>query len=367
MKTKISSLELIASIMVFENGTALIFYLASDTKQDAWITVLIYTLPAVILQIIYTSLWYQYPNDNIITYMPKIFGKFIGYFLSIAYILFFIYDAARVLRDFSEVMIISSLPSLSLTLVAGILIIIVCYATFTGIEPLCRMVIPFLFMFLFFFILNFLFLVTTPYVFNVNNLKPVLHSGLPFIITKGWTLLTFPFGEILPFSMLYSSVTEPKKVRKSVIVATIFEGLILSTNCLIFISTLGVKFASTSLFPLLETFRLIHIGTVFDRLDILIIVILLFGVFFKISFLIYAAMLGTASLIKLNNIKYLSIPISIVALICSKLIAPNYPEHIKIGLDFTVKYINLPLLIIIPITALITTYVKKHLILKRNY
>lgn len=167
--------------------------------------------------------------------------------------------------------------------------------------------------------------------------------------------------------MLYSSVTEPKKVRKSIIMSTIFEGLILSTNCIIFISTLGVKFASTSLFPLLETFRLIHIGTVFDRLDILIIVILLFEVFFKISFLIYAAMLGTASLIKLNNIKYLSIPISIVTLICSKLIAPNYPEHIKIGSNFTVKYIYLPLLIIIPITALITTYVKKHLILKRNY
>jgi len=192
LKVKISALELIASIMVFENGTAIIFYLASDTKQDAWITVLIYTLPAVILQIIYTSLWYHYPNDNIVTYMPKIFGKLIGYFLSKAYILFFIYDAARVLRDFSEVMIISSTPSLPLALVAGVLIIIVCYATFTGIEPLCRMVIPFLFMFLFFFILNFLFLITTPYTFNINNLKPVLHSGLPFIIRKGWTLLTFP-------------------------------------------------------------------------------------------------------------------------------------------------------------------------------
>lgn len=366
MKVKISVLELIASIMVFENGTAIIFYLASDTKQDAWITVLIYTLPAVILQIIYTSLWHNYPNDNIITYLPKIFGKPIGYFLSITYILFFIYDAARVLRDFSELMVISSIPSLPLTLVAGILIIIVCYATFIGIEPLCRMVIPFLFMFLFFFILNFWFLMTTPYAFNINNLKPILHSGLPFIIIRGWTLLAFPFGEVLPLSMLYSSVTEPQKVRKSVIMATICEGLILSTNCLIFISTLGVKFASTSLFPLLETFRLIHVGTVFDRLDILIIVILLFGVFFKISFLIYAAMLGTASLIKLNNVKYLSIPISIITLIGSKLIAPNYPQHVKIGLDFTVKYIHLPLLIIIPTTALIIVNIKKFFLRERN-
>ncbi|MFL0252685.1 GerAB/ArcD/ProY family transporter [Clostridium neuense] len=366
MKTKISALELIASIMVFENGTAILFYLAADTKQDAWIAILIYTIPAVIMQIIYTSLWYNYPNDNIVTYMPKIFGKYIGYFLSIIYILFFIYDASRVLRDFSELMLISSIPALPLTLVAGVLIAIICYATFIGIETLCRTVVPFLFIFLFFFILTFFFLITTPYTFNINNLKPILHSGLPFIIAKGWILLTFPFGEVLPLTMLYSSVTEPKKVRKSVIMATIFEGLIHSTNCIIFISTLGLKFASTSLFPLLETFRLIHVGTAFDRLDILIIIVLLFGGFFKISFLIYAAMLGTASLIKLNNVKYLSIPISIIVLILSKLIASNYPQHIKIGFDYTAKYIHLPLLIAIPITALIIVNIKKFFLQKKN-
>ncbi|WP_234117252.1 GerAB/ArcD/ProY family transporter [Clostridium hydrogenum] len=359
MKTKISTLELLASIMVFENGTAILFYLASDTKQDAWITILIYIIPAIILQLIYTSLWYNYPNDNIITYSPKIFGKYIGFFLSIVYILYFIYGAARVLRDFSELMLISTLPKLPLTLVSFILITVICYATFTGIEVLCRIAVVFLCIFLSFFTLSFIFLSTTPNALHLTNLKPIMHNSLLFLIIKGWPLITFPFGESLLFSMFYTSVTEPKKVRKYTIMATIFEGFILSFNCIMFLSTLGVKLASTSLFPLLQTFRTIHAGSAFDRLDIFIILMLLLGGFFKIGFFIYGAMLGTASLVKINNPKYLSIPISIIVLISSGLIASNYPQHVNIGLDFTIKYIHLPMLIILPILALIIVNIKK--------
>lgn len=366
MKTKISPLELFASIVVFESGTAILFYLASDTKQDAWITILIYILPAIVLQIIYTNLWYNYPGDSIVTYMPKIFGKYIGYFLSFLYILYFIYGAARVLRDFSELMLISTLPRFPLILISLVLIVIICYGNFIGIEVLCRLAVLFLFIFLFFFSLSFIFLITTPGTVNFSNLKPIMHNGLLFLVLKGWNLLTFPFGEILAFSTLYSYVTEPKKVRKSIVMATIFEGLILSFNCIIFISTLGVKFALTSLFPLLQTFRIIHAGNAFDRLDILIILILLFGGFFKIGFFMYSAMLSIGSILKLNNIKYLSLPVSALILITSLLIAKNYPQHIKIGLDFTIKYIHLPMLIIIPIIAFIIVNAKKILLKKQN-
>lgn len=367
MKTKISILQLIASIITFESGTAILFYLASDTKQDAWITILIYILPAIVLQIIYTSLWYNYKDYNIITCMPKIWGKYIGYFISTSYIVYFIYGAARVLRDFSELMLISVLPKLPLILVSFLLIIAICYATFNGIEVLCRIAVSFLFIFLFFFTTSFLFLYTTPNAFKISNLKPIMHNGILFLIIKGWSLLTFPFGESILFSMLYSSVTEPKKVRKSVIMATIFEGIILSINCIMFLSTLGVKFASTSLFPLLQTFRTIHVGSAFNRLDILIVIILLLGGFFKASFFIYGAMLGTASFFKINNIKYLSIPICIIVLICSELIAKNYLQHINIGLDFTVKYIHLPMLIIIPIASLLIIYIKKFMSIIKNH
>ncbi|PJI10433.1 MULTISPECIES: GerAB/ArcD/ProY family transporter [Clostridium] len=359
MKTKISVFQLFASIVMFESGTAVFFYLASDTKQDAWITILIYVLPAIILQIIYTSLWKDYPQDNVMTYMPKIFGKFIGYFLSVIYIIYFIYGASRVLRDLSELMSIAVLPKIPLILTSFMLIIITCYAVFSGIESICRIAATFLFVFLCFFILSFIFLSTTPDVFRIRNLKPVIHSGLLFLIKKGWTLMTFPFGESLVFSTLYPFVVESKKVRKYAIAANILEGIILSSTSIMVVSTLGVKLAQTSLFPLLQTFRVIKVGSAFDRLDILVVVILLFGVFFKMSFFIYAAMVGTASLIKFNNIKYLSIPISIIVLIASEFIAQNYPQHIKIGLDFTVKYIHVPMLLIIPILALIVVNLKK--------
>lgn len=361
MKTRISVFQLFASIVVFESGTAVFFYLASDTKQDAWITILIYILPAAMLQIIYTSLWNNYPDDNVMTYMPKIFGKFIGSFLTILYIIYFMYGAARALRDFSELMSIAVLPKLSLVLISSILIIITCYAVFSGVESICRMAAVFLFVFLGFFILSFIFLLITPDAFRIRNLKPVMHGGLLFLIKKGWPLMTFPFGESLIFSTLYPFAAEPKKVRKYAIYANILEGIILSGTSIIIVSTLGVKFAETSLFPLLQTFRTIHVGSAFDRLDILIIVILLLGVFFKICFFMYGAAVGAGSLMKVKNTKYLSIPISIIVLVSSEFIAQNYPQHIKIGLDFTVKYIHVPMLLVIPILASAIIRLKRKL------
>jgi hypothetical protein len=50
--------------------------------------------------------------------------------------------------------------------------------------------------------------------------------------------------------------------------------------------------------------------------------------------------------------------LSIIVLIISQVIASNYPQHIKIGLDFTVKYIHLPLIIVVPIITLAVYYLK---------
>lgn len=71
VKVKISAYQLFISIAIFIQGTATLFYLVPEAKQDAWITMLIYIIPAIVLQIIYTSLWSKYPDDTLITYLPK--------------------------------------------------------------------------------------------------------------------------------------------------------------------------------------------------------------------------------------------------------------------------------------------------------
>lgn len=203
-----------------------------------------------------------------------------------------------------------------------------------------------------------IFLFTTPNTLKLYNLEPIFENGILPAITKSWRLITFPFGETLLLSMFYSSTVESTKVRKAAILGVISLGIILSIINIMFISVLGVDFASNSLFPLLQTIQIMHIGESFDRVDIFAILILIITALIKISLFTYGAMLGTAQLTKLKDTKYLAFPFCAVVFIASLLIAKNYPQHINIGLDFTVKCIHIPLQIIIPTIVFLVLWMK---------
>lgn len=358
MKTKISAYQLFSSIVLVPYGSALLYFITPNAKQDGWIAMLIYILPAIILQIVYTALWSKYPDDTIVTYMSKVFGKFIGTSLSIIYIIFFAYEAARVLRDITSLITITTMPKLSFNLTTLLLVSIVAYGVYLGIENLCRAAQVILPILVFFFILEWICLFTAPEYLKFYNLKPVLENGIIFVIKEGWKLITFPYGETILLTMLYPSVVEKTKVRKSAILAVIFLGILLTLKSIMFISVLGVNFASTSLFPLLQTIRMMHIGESFDRVDIFMILIMVVGGFIKICLFTYGAMLGTAQLAKLKDTKHLAIPFSILIFATSLLIAQNYPQHIYIGQVLTLTYAHLPLAVFIPIVALLVQWIK---------
>lgn len=359
VKIKISAHQLFSAIILVPFGSAILFLITPEAKQDAWIAALIYIFPAIILQLIYISLWNKYPQDTLVTYMPKIFGKFIGNILSVIYIVFFAYEAARILRDFQELISVAIMPKMPPIIVSIILTLVIGYSVYLGFENMCRAIHILLYLWIFYFIIDWLILYRTPDALKFYNLKPVLENGIVSVIKKSWKLITFPYGETILFTMFFPYTVEVSKVRKASVLAIITEGILLSLNTIRFISVLGVKYASTSLFPLLQTLRIMRIGETFDRLDVFITFIIVLIGFIKASFFLYGAMLGTAQLIKLKDTKYLAIPFSIILLIASLLIARNYPQHIYIGQVLTLTYVHLPLAVIIPIIALLVYYIKK--------
>jgi len=319
---------------------------------------LIYIIPGIILQLIYVELWRKYPKDTIVTYMPKIFGKVIGYSLSVIYIIYFAYEAARATRDIIEIIVTAVMPRMPMYIIGILFMSTVIYGTYTGIENLSRVCCIVLLLSVLLFVMKWIFLFTTPDAVKFYNLKPVLEKGIFSVIKEGWPLITFPYGQGLLLSMLYPSVTESSRVKKSVIFAIIFLGILLTSNAIMIISVLGFNFASTSLFPLLQIYRILKIGEAFNKLGIFFILFAILGCFIKASFFMYGSMLGISQLIKLDDAKHLALPFGIVVFITSLLIASNYPQHIYIGLILTAKYIQIPLMIIVPLFALIVYYLK---------
>jgi spore germination protein KB len=361
VKIRITAFQLFTAIIIVPYGSALLFFMAPEAEHDAWIAMLVYIMPAIILQILYTYLWSKHPQDTIISYLPKVFGKVIGNFLGIIYIVFFTYIAARVLRDFSALINIAVLTKIPMALISVCFLTVVTYATYLGMENLFRSAHIILILWLIFLALSWIFLFTTPGDLKFHNLKPVLEDGIIPVIGKSWRLLFFPYGESILFAMFYPYVIQSSKVTKAAILAIISEGILLTMNLIMFISVLGVDFATNSLFPLLQTLRMMNVGESFDRLDILTVLFMITAGVMKISFFMYGAMLGTAQIIKIKDTKYLALPFGIAIFIISMLIARNYPQHVKIGLDISIKYFHLPIIIIIPIITLLAYYLKRLL------
>lgn len=358
MKQKITLYQLFILMTLLPYGSAILFFLVPETKQDIWIAMLFYSLAGIVLQLIYIALYYKYPKDTLVTYMPKIYGEFLGSIISIVYISYFTYIASRVLRDFQEIIFHSGLDFTPMIIIGLAFMIPITYGVAKGILPISNLAQLFFMMIILTPILVWLLSLLTPDYVKFYKLRPVLQNGLLDLIIKGWRLIPFPYGETIAFSMIYPFVLEHNKIRKAAIASIIFESITLSLNAILFITTIGIEDASNAISPFLTVARNIKISFI-EGFDILFLGLLVLGGFFKVLIHTYIAVLGASQMLKLKDTKLLAIPFGIIILFLSRVIARNYFRHINIGLIFVVTYIHVPLQIIFPAFTLLVYYIKR--------
>jgi len=362
MKEKITSYQFLAIMFLAPYGTASLFFTTPETKNDVWIALLFYAFTSIIIQMIYVNLFNKYPKDSIVTYLPKIYGKYIGFILSVIYIYFFAYDAARGLRDFTELTSSFALIRMPVYIIVSVFMIIVTYSVYKGIENIGNMAQMGFLIVIASTIIIYMLLFMTQNSLHFESLFPILHKGFIDVISKGWKLSTFPYGEFVVMTMLYSFLLQKNELKKTIISASIIEGISLALNNILFIAALGYELASSSDYPLLETLRLVHIGDFLNRLDIIFVVVLMLGGFFKISILMYASVLGISQLFKIKNWGLLCSVLGIIISITSLIIAENNPEHINIGWNYVLVYFFPFVVVIIPLLSLIVYYIKKFIV-----
>ncbi|MDD3224373.1 MAG: GerAB/ArcD/ProY family transporter [Clostridium sp.] len=363
MKEKITTYQLLAIMIFFPYGTAALFFLAPETKNSVWIALIFWGIISIFVQMIYVKLFYLYPNDTFISYLPKIYGKRIGFMLGIIYIIYFIYMGSRNLRDYGELIVTFALPHSSLEESTLFLAILIAYSVYKGIENIASMGQFIIITVVIIKILAIIMLGMSG-VFHPYLLRPILEDGFKDMLIKSWKLSVFPYGELFIFTMIYPFVIQRSKVKKTVIFATILEIILLCINNMLFLLTLGYKFAALNNYPLLETYRLIHIGEFINRLDSFFIIILVEGGFFKVSIWAYCAFFGINQLFKVKSKRILSIFLILIIFVFSNCIANNHPQNINIGLNLVIKYISFPLAIAMPFLTYIIYYIKSLITVK---
>ncbi|MDP4105113.1 MAG: GerAB/ArcD/ProY family transporter [Bacillota bacterium] len=359
---KINPFQLFCLMFLFELGSSIVVGVGLQAKQDAWLAILLGMVSSLPLFLIYSYLFYQYPNHSLTGYIKQIVGNYIGIPLLLIYICYFLYIAARVLRDFGALLTTTTLVETPLTVVNGVMILLITYGIYLGIEVIGRTAEAIFFIMISLGFLGILSSVSSD-IIKPENLTPLLENGWNLILTTVYTqTYTFPFGEMVAFTMILPFLNKPKLGKRIGLYAILASGLVLSLTIALEVSVIGINGAAVAQFPLLQTIGKVNIANFIQRLDIIVIATLILGVFIKITVFFYAGYIGIQDLIQLKKKSHKNY---CLLLLCSSILfasikmSSNFAEHIEIGLKWVPIYLHWPLQTGIPLILFLITLLKK--------
>ncbi|PGS56382.1 endospore germination permease [Bacillus sp. AFS041924] len=365
-KISITGFQFFSMIFIFGVGTSPPVEIYSRAKQDGWISLLIGLFVACLLFSVYIKLHSFFPDIPLTKYVQVILGKYVGKVIALVYIIYFIYISARALRDFEDLVTITLFNASSLFSIGIIMMFLIMYAMFKGLETFAR-ANEFIFMMIMILVFIFIGFEIISNLIKIDNLRPVLENGWKPIFKGAFPIsVTIPFGEVLTFTMIMPHLNKKDKAMKVGIPALIFSGLILTLFGMLNTAILGPSVIERTTYPLLTSVSYINIADFVQRLDTFIVVIAVCNAFVKISIYFYCALSGAADLFNVKKSDQLVYPLAIITILSSLWAASSLLEHHKEGVDLVPYLLHIPLQTIIPVSLLLIHLIQGKLKSNKN-
>lgn len=350
---KISSSHLTFLMIGFMIGSSLIFIPGQTAGHDAWLAILAGLAEGLVFAVIYTTLAMRFAGKTLVQFNDIVYGPYLGKAISIAYLWYFFHLASLVLRSFGDFFTAIIFPETPMIVFIVLTALICATAVRNGLEVITRcgliLVVT----------MSLAVLTTTILLFKdmkLTNFLPVFDIPLKDFIKASHSAATFPFGETVAFLMVICFLENVKFAKSSAIKALIITGLLLVMASVRSIGVLGVT-APIHTYPSFQAVRLINIGNILTRLEIIVVGNLLAMGFLKISVLYYGTVLGTAQLLKPRSYLPLVLPIGAMLVSFSILQFDSVIENIFFTFEIYPYYV-IPFQIGLPLLSLIIAIVR---------
>ncbi|KJD47587.1 GerAB/ArcD/ProY family transporter [Paenibacillus terrae] len=353
----VSTGQLLILMFHFLLGNAVIINLDNEYERDTWIAQLIAMGVGIVLFRMYTYTAEMFPGQTLTTYVRKLLGNTSGTAVGILYILFFLYLTSRNLRDETELVRVSILEKTPSMVVAFLMVICVIYVLWLGFEVLARTGQIFLSL-----VLLVIFWGTTLLILSgsihLEELRPVMSQGFkPVLSSVIRERLPFPYGEMICFMMFIPCVRKPSQMTRAGYVGIIAAGIVLVEVAILNVTVLGTNITERSIFPLLSTFANVQLSEYVQRPDVIILMSMLIGDFFKVALFFYASAVGISDIFGLPYRKTL-LPCGILVLLWSQIGTPSLSEHFEFGRQSLI-YIHPLFVYIFPILLFLMALVRR--------
>lgn len=323
-------------------------------NQDIWISTFIMYGIHFLLAIPVYLLWKRFPDKSIIQYSRIIAGP-AGVLIGILYICFFIHLAAITLRQFCGFITTAMMPETPILFFMIGTMIFCAYAVRSGIEVMGRLseiIAPIIMIAI---ITIFILLAKD---MNFKLLTPVMEKGF-FPVLYGGFLYTPRTDEIVDIAMILPFLNNRRKGKT---IFFIYFSILLIFFYLVSIpimTTFGVPFAKNLSFPYFSMIRIISVGDFLERIESIHMGIWVLGIFIKVSFYYYLAVLGMGQLFNLKDYKPLVFPAGAVIVPLSILIAESMVELKEFTSYKIYTWYAMFFILLIPFILLIIALIRK--------
>lgn len=288
---------------------------AQSAGPDAWAYLLVALPCGLLVAGVASALASRFPDETVVEYAPKILGKFLGKAVGFIYAFYFYYVAYYVQRQFAELMSSAYLVKTPEWVLIVVFTVIACYALYLGIEPLARTNSIILAILLVSITIMCLFVIKDV---HLDNFTPVLAVPVGRIVFGALAPSSW-FTECAVILMLVPFLADKKKAARATAYAVviIFFFMFLVTICAI--GVFGSDVVARMVFPTFSLVRITRFELVamFDRIDVLFLMVWVAGMYFKLITFFYVGTLAFAQLFGLPSYRTLIIPGGILLTVLS--------------------------------------------------
>lgn len=323
------------------------------TKNESWIAVVLATAVSVVLVSVYGKLVESYPGLSLFGINDAVFGIAGGRFISAVYLFFFFSLAVLNTRDVGSFVSSYVLPSTPLNLIYSAFLFICIYAVKKGAVKMTQYSTLILVIYL--TLLIFLTCLLIPKI-EPQNLQPVFMIPAKYTLMSAHLVTMLPYAEIFVFLMMAGHFRKPETTGKA-----LRRGLLIGAAVIFFLVVRDIAvLGGYTLYitnPTFSTIRLIDVGDILTRLEIINSVLLITLLFFKISILLYAVTAGVGQLFNIRESKSFSLIIGVLTVIGANVFFISTGEH-QLWFEAAPTY-SAFFLFVLPLLTLIISLIRK--------
>lgn len=354
-KGEISSSQLMFLISCFiQAGLFPLSVAYPIAKHDTWLAVIAAFIMGIFIVLIYLALASIFPGKNLVQINDLIYGPYFGKFVSLQYIYFFIISLSGYLWFIGDFVLTYIMPETPIVVIMIMFIFICAWAVRKGIEVIARVSVLFVFIPGVIILLTFALLLKD---IEFTNFLPMFEISLGDFIQSTNIIMHVSVCEVIVFLMVIPYMNKPKQVKRSVILGIISGGLILLAGAIRNIASLG-PLAAIVTSPSLQAVRLINIGKIITRLEVLVAMAQILLLFIIASVFYYAAVLSIAQITKLRTYLPVVLPIGIIGITLS-IISYDSRMQFSYSTMYITPVLSMYLYIVLPLLSLIMAKLRK--------